>query len=147
MAGVVLGHYVLHEHPTVTGLPLPIIRQLVAGLQRIEQLVLEDTHKAVAEPMDAVVVIEGVLLLALAKVGADSVSLVQYLVSSDLCYDCLHGTVVVTRPTKVVTLAVRGGYVAVEIGGGATDDVGELVAIGLYELAFVIFVLELCESS
>src|SRR4051812_12395130 len=146
MAGVVLGHYVLHEHPAVTGFPLPLIRELVAGLQRIEQLVLEDTHKAVTEPMYTVVMIEGVLLLALAKAGADTISLVQYFVGPDLCYDCLHGTVVVTRPAEVITLAVCGGYVTVEICSGATDDVGELVAIGLYELAFVIFVLELGES-
>src|SRR5215208_1241097 len=63
MAWVVCGHYVLHEHPAIAGLPLPLVRYRVARLKGLEQLIILDTHKAVTEPVHAVVVVEGIPLL------------------------------------------------------------------------------------
>src|SRR4051812_29210542 len=108
MARVVLGYHVLHKHSGVTRLPLPLIRQRVARLQRLEQLVLLNTHEAVTKPVGAVVVIER-MPLVFAQVGAKCAGSIQYLVGPHLRYYGLHGTVVVTRPAEAVALAVRTG--------------------------------------
>jgi hypothetical protein len=63
--------------------------------------------------------------LLFARLGADVVGLIQYLVGPDIRHDGLHGPVVVARPTEVIALAVRTSNVAaVEVGGSATDAVG-----------------------
>jgi hypothetical protein len=48
MAGIVPGHHVLHEYPGVTRILLPLIRQRVARIKRLEQLVLQNPHEAVS---------------------------------------------------------------------------------------------------
>src|SRR5919205_3930315 len=114
MARVVLGHYVLHKYSTITRGPLPLIRKRIARFKRLEQLVVENAHEAVPQPVDAVVVIEGVLLV-LAQVGTDRVGLVQYLVRPYLRHYGLHGPVVVARPAETVALTVRSGQIAIEV--------------------------------
>ena len=54
---------------------------------------------------------------------------------------------VVTRRAEVIAPTVRTIYVAVELCGSATDNVGQMMTVGVYKLILCEFVLEFGESG
>src|ERR671916_1868923 len=123
VARVVVDIQVLHEYAAGTLVLLPLVRQRIARSQRVEQLVAQNVHGAVTEPVKTVAKIERVVLL-FAQIRANVVCLVQYLLGSQRRHGALDDSVVVTRRAEVIPLAVRTGYVAIELCCSATDAVG-----------------------
>src|SRR5919112_2816685 len=123
VARIVVGHYVLHKYSARALIPLPLVRQRIARSQRLEQLVPQNIHRAVTEPVKTVAMIERIIL-AFAQVGANVVGFVQYLVGSQRRHDSLDDSMVVTRSAEVIAPTVGASHVAVELCGSAPYDVG-----------------------
>src|SRR5829696_2962636 len=90
-----MGIYVLHKYTAGTLIPLPLVRQRIARLQRLEQLVSQNIHRAVAEPVHTVAMIERVIL-AFAQIGANVVGFIQHLVGPQRRHSGLDNSMVVT---------------------------------------------------
>jgi hypothetical protein len=85
VAQVVIDIQILHEYPAGTLILLPLIRQRVAHSQRLEQLVPQDIHRAVAKPVKAVAKIKRVIPVFV-QIRANVVRFIQYLVGPQSCW-------------------------------------------------------------